>query len=58
MEIQRPPEVASKTLSPVRKEARWAISPEHTIFRKMTTDVSRELIPKQYHFPEDGMDYQ
>ena len=29
MEIQRPPEVASKTQSPVRKEARWTISPEH-----------------------------
>ena len=29
MEIQRPPEVASKTNSPVRKEARWTISSKH-----------------------------
>ena len=30
MEIQSPPEVASKTVSSVRTAARWAISPEQT----------------------------
>ena len=46
MHIRRPPEVASKTVSPVRQEARWTISPEqidcqkHFLFVEKNTPVN------------------
>ena len=44
MEIRRQPEVALKTISPVRKEARWTISPEqiecHVLIVEENTPVN------------------
>ena len=44
MEIQRTPEVASKTHSPVKKEARWTISPEQIDYQEQFGSLSKNSL--------------